>query len=69
MGWVVTVCARGGDVDLACSRRLGPSSLGRLNDEGEALTGRRRYAFGRAMFIVERLVGTGSLGAKHVHGW
>ena len=42
--WVIAVCARGGDVylrTLLCGRRLGASGIRRLEDKGEALTGRR----------------------------
>jgi hypothetical protein len=70
MFWVVAVCARGSDVDLALALgggRATPSSLCRFNDEREALTGRRRYAFGRAVLVIERFVGRVSVGAKDVH--
>jgi hypothetical protein len=68
MFWVVTVCARGSDVDFALGgRRPAPSSLCRLDDEREALAGRRGYAFGRAVFVIERFVSRGSLGAKEIH--
>jgi hypothetical protein len=64
---IVAVCAGRGNIDLG-SRRFGASRLVRLDDHGEALAGRCRDAFGRAVAVVELLMmAAGPLGAKHVH--
>lgn len=65
---VVAVRAGRGDLDLRFRlwfRRFAPH-VGGLEDYGEALAGRRRYAFGRA-FIFDRLMSVGALGAEVVH--
>jgi hypothetical protein len=55
--WVVAVCAGSGNFDLGLGLGLRgfASNVAGLEDHGEALAGRRRDAFGRAL-IFDRLM-------------
>jgi hypothetical protein len=69
MVWVIAVGTRGGNIDLRHLRGgFATSGLSRFDNHGEALTGRRRDAFGRTYFeVVKGFMSAVSLGAKEIH--
>lgn len=68
MCWVIAVGAGRGNFDLGLGLGLRgfASNVAGLEDHGEALAGRRRDAFGRAL-IFDRLMSIGTLGTKVIH--
>lgn len=63
--WIVAVCTGGSDIDLG--RWLGFAfALGRFEDYGETLAGRRRNALRGRLVVLDRMM-TRMLGAKEIH--